>query len=473
MRRVKILTITLAIVLIAMVAFGGVYIQTLNRMENKVKKYEFGRELDSQRVVELKVSDTTSSEETTTDGEENKEENTETKELTVDDYIQAKNTFEKRLKNLKAEDYTISLNKENGVVRIELPENDMTDSYVYYLTVNQETKIAAKDTSETLISDDMVKSIHYSYSANQTSGAYQVYAEVQLTKDGQAKLNEILNDYALLATEIDEIESKTSTDDSSKDNTEETTTDENTETQTEENQATDSNNETTENLKKIANLSIAGTTYKVSKIDKDKITVKIGSETSNSTSLNNYISQAAEMSMIENSGKLPAKYEISTNRYEYSNITEKQVTNFMIVVGIALIITLIIYSIIYKKSGVLVAISYVGFAAILSLVIRYTNVMISADGISAIIIVLLINLKFNQEILSKTKKMNLVDEALKSTYKNVFSKLIPVMIFTIVFCLAKWESLSSFGMIMFWGLVVIALHNLIFTRTLLKLKQNN
>ena len=177
--------------------------------------------------------------------------------------------------------------------------------------------------------------------------------------------------------------------------------------------------------------------------------------------------------MIENSGKLPAKYEISTNRYEYSNITEKQVTNFMIVVGIALIITLIIYSIIYKKSGVLVAISYVGFAAILSLVIRYTNVMISADGISAIIIVLLINLKFNQEILSKTKKMNLVDEALKSTYKNVFSKLIPVMIFTIVFCLAKWESLSSFGMIMFWGLVVIALHNLIFTRTLLKLKQNN
>ena len=160
MRRVKILTITLAIVLIAMVAFGGVYIQTLNRMENKVKKYEFGRELDSQRVVELKVSDTTSSEETTTDGKENTEENTETKELTVDDYIQAKNTFEKRLKNLKAEDYTISLNKENGVVRIELPENDMTDSYVYYLTVNQETKIAAKDTSETLISDDMVKSIH-------------------------------------------------------------------------------------------------------------------------------------------------------------------------------------------------------------------------------------------------------------------------------------------------------------------------
>ena len=113
MRRVKILTITLAIVLIAMVAFGGVYIQTLNRMENKVRKYEFGRELDSQRVVELKVSDTTSSEEeTTTDGEENKKENTETKSekiqkqklfLENQDIIQNDIQNEKRLITLKNE----------------------------------------------------------------------------------------------------------------------------------------------------------------------------------------------------------------------------------------------------------------------------------------------------------------------------------------------------------------------------------
>ena len=33
-----------------------------------------------------------------------------------------------------------------------------------------------------------------------------MYEEIELTKDGQAKLNELLNDYALLATDVTEIE---------------------------------------------------------------------------------------------------------------------------------------------------------------------------------------------------------------------------------------------------------------------------
>ena len=68
--------------------------------------------------------------------------------------------------------------------------------------------------------------------------------------------------------------------------------------------------------------------------------------------------------------------------------------------------------------------------------------------------------------------MNLVNEAVKSTYKNIYLKLIPVGILTIVFCLSKWESLSSFGMIMFWGLALLALYNIIVTKTLLKLNEN-
>ena len=72
MKKVKIITIILAIILISIVAFGGVYIKTQNRMENKVKDYEFGRELEGERVIELKASDGTSDENT----EENTDENT-------------------------------------------------------------------------------------------------------------------------------------------------------------------------------------------------------------------------------------------------------------------------------------------------------------------------------------------------------------------------------------------------------------
>ena len=38
MKKVKILTIVLAIILVTLIAFGGIYLPTQNRMENKVKE---------------------------------------------------------------------------------------------------------------------------------------------------------------------------------------------------------------------------------------------------------------------------------------------------------------------------------------------------------------------------------------------------------------------------------------------------
>ena len=470
MKKVKILTIVLAIILVTLIAFGGIYLPTQNRMENKVKDYELGRELDSQRVIELKIkenstdnSEENSSEETTDSGNteetEKSEETTSTEnestenKLTEKDYENAKKIMEKRLQALGAQDYTISLDKENGTVRVELAENDNVDMYIYYLYASQKITIKDTDSKDILLNDDMIKGAKYSYS-NDSKGAYQVYEEIELTKDGQAKLNELLNDYALLATDVTEIENaKKASESETQSTTEETS----------------SNSETT---KKTAKLYVNDTTYDISKIEKGKITVKIGASSSNTTSVNNNISKAAEIAMLENAGKLPADYEVDTNRYEYSSITQKEIIYFAIVMIAILVITLLVYCVIYKKSGILASISFVGFVASFSLLIRYTNVAISIEGISAIIIVMIINLIINREILSKTKKMNLVNEAVKSTYKNIYLKLIPVGILTIVFCLSKWESLSSFGMIMFWGLVLTAIYNVIVTRTLLNLKEN-
>lgn len=469
MKKVKILTIVLAIILVTLIAFGGIYTQKQNRMENKVKDYELGRELNSQRVVELKIKEDSkdNSSDETTDTDNSQETSTEV-ELTEKDYENVKKVMEKRLKALGAQDYTISLNKENGTIRVELPENDNVDMYIYYLYTSQKITIKDTESKDIILSDDMVKGSKYSY-ANDSKGAYQVYEEIELTKDGQAKLNELLNDYALLATDVTEIENAKTK--STTESTTESTSEETTEsTSTENTESTASEN--TEITKKTAKLYVNDTTYDVSKIEKGKITVKIGSSSSNTTSVNNNISKAAEIAMLENAGKLPADYEVDTNRYEYSSITQKEIIYFAIVMLAILVITLLVYCVIYKKSGILASISFVGFVSLFSLLIRYTNVAISIEGISAIIIVMIINLIINREILSKTKKMNLVNEAVKATYKNVYLKLIPVGILTIVFCLAKWESLSSFGMIMFWGLILTAIYNVIVTRTLLNLKEN-
>ena len=55
MKKIKILTITLAIVAITMLAFWGVYIQKQNRMENQMHEYDLAMDLTGSRNIRLKV----------------------------------------------------------------------------------------------------------------------------------------------------------------------------------------------------------------------------------------------------------------------------------------------------------------------------------------------------------------------------------------------------------------------------------
>ena len=451
MKKIKITTIILAIILVTLVAFGGVYIKTQNRMENKVKEYTLGRELEGARKVELKVK--------TSD-----ESKTNTENLTEENYQIVKITIEKRLNNLGAEDYTISLNKEDGTIKVELAENETTDTYAYFLTANGKVQIKEKDADTELLSDSMVKKSVYTYTAD-AEGMYQVYLELQLTEEGQAKIEEIKNNYAILANEVEEIEAAQEAEKKETEGEEK----EEGETVTEEKETSTENSEPT---KGIAVLTIAGSEYDIEKIEKNKITAKIGEKTSNSSSINNNMALAAEMTMLVNSGKYPVEYEINDNKFIYTDIKDEQMLYLGIAVAIAVLAICVIFTIKYKTKGALVSVSCIGFISIILLILRYTNVNISIEGIGAIILVLALNFRMNQIILSKTKTANMINEAIISTYKETFLKLIPVMIITLVFCFAKWTNLTSFGLIMFWGLLLMAVYNIIATKTLLKLKES-
>lgn len=445
MKKVKITTIILAIILIVLVAFGGVYIKTQNRMENKVKGYTFSKELKGERLIELKVSND-SEDETTAQTEE---------DLTIENYEIVKNTIKNRLETLNAPDYTISLNKEDGTIRIELPEDDTTDDFAYYLIASGKVQITEAETSTELLNENMVKKSQYTY-VSDAEGAYQVYLEIILTAEGQTKIEEIQNNYAILEEDVDAIEAENESDEE----TEEIET-----TETDETSSAEEN-------KKIAKLSIAGTEYDIDKIEKNKIRVKMGSQTSNTTTVNNNMAKAAELSMLINSGKYPLEYEVENNRFINPDITNKELIYFALVVASILVIIFIILTIKYKTKGLLVSISTIGFIAVLSLVLRYTNVIISIEGIGAIILVILINLRLNQVILEKTKILDVISEAVTNSYKDIFLKIVPIIIISLVFCFSGWTNLSSFGMIMFWGFVLIAVYNIIVTKTLLKLNEN-
>ena len=136
-----------------LVAFAGVYVKTQNRMENKVKDYTFGRELNGGRVIELKVS--------TAEGSKPKPE-----DLTVENYEIVKKTIENRLNNFEAQDYTVSLNKEDGTILVELPEDERIEGYVYCLTASGKVQIKERNTNNELLSDDMVKKASYTYTGD-------------------------------------------------------------------------------------------------------------------------------------------------------------------------------------------------------------------------------------------------------------------------------------------------------------------
>ena len=295
----------------------------------------------------------------------------------------------------------------------------------------------------------MIKSAQYTYNTTGTDGKYQVYLEVKLTEEGQAKIEELSKDYEFLADEIDKIEDSQKSD---------------------ENESTEDNS--TEETKKITVLKIAGTEYDIQKIEKDKLKIKIGGETSNTTSVNNNISKAAELAMLVDSGKYPVEYEVENNRYVYSDITTNQILCFVLIVGVILLVILFVITLKYKMNGLLSSIAFIGFLAIYSLLIRYTNVIISIDGIGAVLIIIGLYLSLNQKILNEIKNGNNVKQSVYTAYQKMFIKLIPIMIITIVFCLSGWTNLSSFGMIMFWGLILTTIYTVTITKTLLNLKES-
>ena len=319
----------------------------------------------------------------------------------------------------------------------------------------------------------MAKKASYNYATN-ADGEYQVYIELQLTKEGQAKLEEISNNYAILANEIDEIEAAQTETEENAEDTE--TSEESTETQ-ETTEAGQENTETTENqeeqaeTKKIAVLKIADTEYDVEKIEKNKITITVGSATTSNTTLNNNLSIATEMMILINSGKYPVIYDVQTNRYIYDDINLDIVLYVALAIIAIILITLVVITIRYRLKGLLSSFSIIGFIAVLLLLLRYTNILITIETIGAIIISIIINIVLNISILNKIQKIGSVKEAVNNTYKEIFIKLIPVMIISIVFCFSGWTNLNNFGMTMFWGFILIPIYNYVVTRTLLRLME--
>ena len=474
MKKLKMLTIVLVVILITMIAFGGIYIQKQNRMENIIKNYSYAMDLKGARNIRLKVNqenktvikdsegkEVESSEDLTDD--KIKEKGYTKEEIPYnsqesqkeENYKESKRIIEERLKSLKITDYNIKMDESTGDILLEIAENDNTDSIVSNIGTVGKFEIIDSETKEVLMDNNDIKLANVMYgssnsSTTSSSSGTTVYLNIEFTKEGAKKLEDISSKYV-----------KTSTSDNTTDNT-------------------DSSDTTTSSTEKKITMKIDDEEIMSTSFDETlktgKIQLSIGKATTDSKTLQGYVSQASNIAVVLDSGKMPIKYDVDENQYVLSDITNQELDIVVnILIGIVAILS-IIFIIRYKLYGAIGAVSYIGLISIFLILIRYANVNVSIQGILAIALVCILNYVFINKLICRINKKDsnkeTTNQKIKEVYKEFFVKIIPICIATIVFCFAGWDPISSFGMIMFWGIVLIAIYNYIITSTLVKIQDN-
>ena len=455
MKTVKILTITLLVILISMISFVGIYQKNKNKMENKVKDYSYSMSLNGARTIKLKVNT-----ESTDDVPNNSEE-----VLTAENYKKSKEVIEKRLNKMNVEEYTTSVNETTGEITIQIPEqNSQTDTIIGNLNTVGKFEILDSETKEVLLNNDDIKSSEVLY--NTTNSGTSVYLQIEFNKNGKDKLKNVSQTYVSV---------NNTTNNTTENNVAENTTSE-TENETT-NTTTEGSSDTATTEKKITmkidDQEIMSTSFD-EPITTGKIQLSVGKATTDKTTLQNYVDQAQSVSTTLDTGKLPVKYDLEKNQYILPKLTTQDLIKVEIAIAIIAVVGIIILIVKHKLNGLLAGIAYVGLSAVYMLVVRYTNVTISIESIAGIIIVLILNYIFTTmflnkiEELNKEKAENVMKKATGATYKKFYLRIIPICIMAIAFSFIKWVTISSFGMITFWGIVIIAIYNAIITRYLLK-----
>lgn len=468
MKKIKILTITLSIVAITMIAFLGIYRQKQNRMENIMKDYDLAMDLKGSRNIRLKLntesktvikdaegkevedSDSLTEEEIAEKGYTKEEIPNNTDEVkTVENYKEAQKVIEKRLEKLGASNYIIKLEETTGDIVIELTENDATDHIISNLYTVGKFEIVDSETKEVLMNNRDIKQarVMYGSGSSTTSSGTSVYLQIEFNKEGKRKLEEISNQYV-------KIETTTSENTASEDATSEDTTSEN---------ITEESNTTAEKkiTMKLDDEEIMSTSFD-EPVRTGKLQLSFGAASTDQDTLQGYIDQASSISTVLDTGNLPVKYDLAENQYILSDITDNEIAIAIYVILAMVVIAMIVLVIRYKALGTLGVISYIGFVSLWMIIVRYTNVVISIEGIFGMVIAFVLNYILVSQLLAKVNDRNVV-------YKEFFIKIIPIMIMVVTFCFIRWIPISSFGMTMFWGIVLIAVYNSIVTNLLLKI----
>lgn len=462
-KKLSIVLILILIILISIISFVGIFYQDKNQMVNVIPAYSLGTDLSGYRKILLTV-------------DEDDESNTEDI-LNYDNFVKSANVIKARLKSMGIEDYTVRCDEATGQIEITIPENDQTEYILSDITQKGSFEIRNTSNDEVLMNNDDIRSVKVEIvPSSYNVGTSSIYMNINFNNAGSKKFKNITRDYQNVVTndtadnsvaETESTYNETTENEASQSEFDDNSTNEDATNETT-NEVSEETSEEKDDTTEIG-LYIDGTSMMTTSftevIDNGVMSLSLGSSSSDEQA-KTLKYQAESLAAILENDAMPVQYSVTGNVYISSPI-EQSTINILIGIGICIALIMLIVAIIkYKSRGIIVSVCMVGFIALYLLILRYTNVVITLEGIFSIGLVFVINYILNMMILNRLQ--NNVEKTFTKALTKFALSMIPMLILAVVCCFSSWMSLFSFGMILFWGLVTSVIYNLIITRSFFK-----
>jgi len=269
-----------------------------------------------------------------------------------------------------------------------------------------------------------IKDVKALYSGSE----YQAYLQIEFNQVGTEKLKEISNAYKATGT------------------------------------ADEEENEIIEYISLMLDDTTLFTTYFAEEISNGVLAITVGN------SLQDFESYKATIRTLENIvtilklEKMPIKYLLSQTKLVQPSITKDCIN---IAFATILLIISCVLVVMYKSKGLMASIMSIGYIALLTLIIRYTNVSITMNSLISFLICIVINYIFIIKMLNKIKENESAGRAFIETMKEIYLKIIPLLIIAVVFTFMANTTINSIGMMFFWGIILQAAYSTIFAKMIL------
>lgn len=457
----KKLTVGLLILIavaIIIVAFVGIYVPNLNKLTNIIPDYTYGSEVNG--VIEYRFNvDKTEKEESVyidndgkikgqvSDGSETnkdsyvnetgyviKTENIKANEdsaLTKENYEKTKSIIEKRLDSIGATEYSIRLDNKTGDMIVELSNNDNV-SYLYQTGISTKGEFRVIDSQTGVVLLDashLAKAGTTTYSAD--GSTYTVLLQLELTDEGAEILKNISKKYV---------------------------------------QYTDDNGEQkTDYISFQIDGSSIYTTYFGEEYTAKVINIPVGQNLSDTKVINAYLESTDAIAKILNLGELPVKYTGNGGYLIESGISDLFVLRIALIIGLAIVVVL--FTIKYKLNGFVAGILNVAFAGVLILVLKYLSIVISISAMISFVAIIVANILFIKKYLEKITESS--EAPFTKSLLGFYSVIFPLIVVAFIFTLFSTNaSITGIGMILFWGLLLEVIFNIIFVKNVLPIKRD-